>query len=52
MISFDKAQQRMALALFMVGLIAASLLAIADQITQAPIAAAQREALHKALAIQ
>jgi electron transport complex protein RnfG len=49
MIKLDKAQQRMVLALFMVGLIAASLLAVADQITQEPIAAAQREALHKAL---
>ena len=49
MISFDKTQQKMALALFVVGLVAASMLALVDQVTQEPIAAAQREALHKGL---
>lgn len=49
MINFDKTQQKMALALFVVGLLAASMLALVDQITQEPIAAAQREALHKGL---
>jgi electron transport complex protein RnfG len=49
MISFDKTQQKMALALFVVGLLAASMLALVDQVTQEPIAAAQREALHKGL---
>ena len=50
MISFDKTQQKMALALFVVGLLAASMLALVDQVTQEPIAMAQREALHKGLA--
>jgi len=49
MISFDKTQRKMALALFVVGLLAASMLALVDQVTQEPIAAAQREALHKGL---
>ncbi len=49
MIKFDKTQRKMALALFVVGLVAASMLALVDQVTQEPIAAAQREALHKGL---
>lgn len=49
MITFDKTQRKMALALFVVGLLAASMLALVDQVTQEPIAAAQREALHKGL---
>jgi len=47
--SFDKNQQKIALTLFVVALCAASLLAYVDKITKGPIAAAQREALHKSL---
>ncbi|MDX8381202.1 MAG: RnfABCDGE type electron transport complex subunit G [Ghiorsea sp.] len=47
--SFDKAQQKIALTLFIVALTAALLLAFADKITKGPIAEAQREALHQSL---
>jgi electron transport complex protein RnfG len=47
--SFDKSQQKIALALFIVGLVSASLLALADKLTQGPIAEAQREFLHQSI---
>ncbi len=50
MIKFDKAQQKMAFALFAVALLSALLLAFINQLTKEPIAQAQREALHKSLA--
>jgi len=46
---FDRAQTKVALSLFVVALLSASLLALVDQVTQAPIAEAQRAALHKNL---
>lgn len=46
---FDLAQRKMALALFVVALLAAALLALVDQVTREPIAQAQREALHRNL---
>jgi len=49
MIRFDKEQRKIALVLFVVGLVAATILALMDQVTKAPIAKAQREALHKSL---
>ncbi len=49
MITMDKTQRRIALTLFVVALVAASLLAWVDELTQAPIAQAQKAALHKAL---
>ena len=49
MITFDKKQRKIALTLFLVALVSASLLALVDQWTQAPIAQAQKKALHQAL---
>jgi len=45
----DKDQIRMIIALFVVAVIAAILLGATDIVTREPIAAAQKEALHKAL---
>jgi len=47
--TFDKSQQKVALALFIVALISASLLAFVDKLTQGPIEEAQRAFLHKSL---
>ncbi|MDQ6988575.1 MAG: electron transport complex subunit RsxG [Mariprofundaceae bacterium] len=47
---FDKNQQQTALALFFVALFSASLLALVNNITKEPIAQAERQALHQALA--
>ncbi len=47
--SFDKAQQKIALTLFVVGLVSATLLAFVDKWTAGPIAEAQRQALHQSL---
>jgi electron transport complex protein RnfG len=49
MIKFDHAQRKTAFALFVVALLAASMLALVDQLTKEPIAKAQRDALHKSL---
>ncbi|MBL4774617.1 MAG: RnfABCDGE type electron transport complex subunit G [Mariprofundus sp.] len=45
----DKDQMRMVLALFVVAVIAAAVTGVTDIFTREPIAAAQKEALHKAL---
>ena len=45
--SFSKEQQKIALTLFVVALVAATMLAFVDKWTQAPIAEAQRATLHK-----
>jgi len=45
----EKDQVQMVLALFLVAVIAAALLGITDMFTREPIAAAQKEALHRAL---
>jgi len=45
----DREQRHMVLALFMVAVLATILLATTDMFTRAPIAEAQRKALHKAL---
>ncbi len=47
--SFDKSQQKIALVLFIVALVSGSLLAWVDKLTQAPIAQAQREFLHRSI---
>jgi len=47
---FDREQWRMVWALAAVAVVATALLAIADRWTRAPIAEAQRQALHQALA--
>ena len=47
--SFDKSQQKIALTLFVVALLAVSMLALVNNLTKAPIEAAQREALHRSL---
>ncbi|OIO73158.1 MAG: NADH:ubiquinone oxidoreductase subunit RnfG [Zetaproteobacteria bacterium CG1_02_53_45] len=47
---FDKEQLQMVLALFVVAVIAATLLGLTDIFTRGPIAAAEKEALHSALA--
>lgn len=44
---FSKEQQKIALTLFVVALVAATMLAFVDKLTKAPIAEAQRAALHK-----
>jgi len=49
MISFDRAQQKIALSLFVVALVATLLLALMDKATHEPIAEAERAALHKSL---
>lgn len=49
MIQFDKAQQKIALTLFVVALLAVLMLALVNMYTKEPIAAAQRAALHKSL---
>jgi len=49
MIQFDRAQQKIAFSLFVVAIIATSMLAFVDQVTKEPIAEAQRAALHKSL---
>jgi len=45
----EKDQLQMVMALFLVAVIAAALLGITDMFTREPIAAAQKEALHRAL---
>ena len=47
--SFDKSQQKIALVLFIVALVSGSLLAWVDQLTQSPIAQAQRDFLHRSI---
>ncbi len=47
--TFDKSQQKIAFVLFVVALVSASLLAWVDKLTQAPIAQAQREFLHRSI---
>jgi len=47
--NFDKEQQKITLALFSVAVIAVSLLALFNEVTTAPILAAQKKALHQAL---
>ncbi|PJA32344.1 MAG: NADH:ubiquinone oxidoreductase subunit RnfG [Zetaproteobacteria bacterium CG_4_9_14_3_um_filter_53_7] len=47
---FDKEQLQMVLALFVVAVIAATLLGLTDIVTRGPIAAAEKEALRSALA--
>jgi len=49
MIKFDKEQQRIAFALFLVGLLAVSMLALMDKLTKQPIEQAQKDALHQSL---
>ncbi|MDX8387372.1 MAG: RnfABCDGE type electron transport complex subunit G [Ghiorsea sp.] len=49
MITFDHGQRKTAFALFVVALVAASMLALVDQLTREPIAQAQRDALHRNL---
>jgi len=46
---FDREQLRMVFALFVVAAIAAILLGLTDMLTREPIAAAQKQALHRAL---
>ncbi|MDX8384696.1 MAG: RnfABCDGE type electron transport complex subunit G [Ghiorsea sp.] len=48
--TFDKEQQKIALALFVVATLAVSSLALFNQITKEPIRLAQEKALHQALA--
>ncbi len=47
--TFDKEQQKIAFTLFVVGLVAATMLALVDKWTAGPIAEAQRQALHQSL---
>ncbi|OIP98629.1 MAG: hypothetical protein AUK35_10365 [Zetaproteobacteria bacterium CG2_30_46_52] len=46
---FDKEQQKIAFVLFVVGIISAGVLGLVAQLTEAPIAQAQRDALNKNL---
>jgi len=50
MMGIDRDQVRMVIALFVVASVAATLLALTDIVTREPIAEAQRQALHRALA--
>jgi len=49
MIKFDKEQQRIAFTLFLVGLLAVSVLALMDKLTKQPIEQALKDALHQSL---
>ena len=47
--SFDRDQMRMVIALFVVAVVAAALVGLTDIATREPIAAAEKQALHRAL---